>query len=711
VTPDAGARPGGLSPADGSGPRELLRYRSAQGRRVVAAMILGSSVAGIDSTVVAVALPAIGRNLHAGFQGLQWTVTSYTLTLASLILLAGSLSDRWGRRRVFLAGLGWFTLASVLCAAAPGIGWLIAARAVQGIGGALLTPASLAIIEAALQPGDRTRAIGTWAGFSGVSAAIAPFLGGWLLQAGSWRAIFLINVPVAAAAAWTTRRHVPESRDTSLSGSADWPGALAGVAALASTTYAILVLPGGGVRSPGFAAAAVLALLSSAAFAVTERRGSHPMLPPAIFAPAQFRAANALTFAVNGALGGFAFVFIPALEITAGDSPVVAGSALVPVTVVTLLLSGASGRLAQRIGPRPPLVAGCLLCAVASMLAVRIGPHAGYWAAVLPVAVLFGLGLASLMPPLTASAMNSAPDSLAGLASGVNNAVARVAGLLWIAALPPITGLTGAAYADPVQFRSSFAQISWIRAAAFACAAVLAATFTGPRHPTPAPRTALIQTPVPHLACPVASAARLRTPQAKPVARARCVDPAVWRFITVAGVPELLLERRLKGIAGIDVKMWPVKDTFDALVTALDGHTWTVDVKDHADPGRIADDPPAAEHVVVPGYRKGQVSQLSRVWILRAGTTRTFNAPTGIGKNVAAELLASWCAQHGKVTTLLVPSNAAVIEASQRALGIDADVVPLMSPDAAQKEAEAAATRGPGQRWPDLLARPAGGST
>ena len=161
------------------------------------------------------------------------------------------------------------------------------------------------------------------------------------------------------------------------------------------------------------------------------------MLPPAIFAPAQFRAANAVTFVVNGALGGFAFVFIPALEIIAGYSPVVAGSALVPVTVVTLLLSGASGRLAQRIGPRPPLVAGCLLCTVASMLAVRIGPHAGYWTAVLPVAVLFGLGLAALLPPLTASAMNSAPDSLAGLASGVNNAVARVAGLLWIAALPP----------------------------------------------------------------------------------------------------------------------------------------------------------------------------------------------------------------------------------------------------------------------------------
>ena len=504
MTSGAGAQPGELSPADGSGPPELLAYPSARGRWVVAAMIMGSSVAGIDSTVVAVALPAIGRNLHVGFQALQWTVTSYTLTLASLILLAGSLSDRWGRRRVFLAGLGWFTVASVLCAAAPGIGWLIAARAVQGIGGALMTPASLAIIEAAFRPGDRTRAIGIWAGFSGVSAAIAPFLGGWLLETGSWRAIFLINVPVAAVAAWVTRRHVPESRDTSASGSADWPGALAGVVALATITYAIIVLPGAGVRSPQFAVAAVLAVVSSAAFVVIERRGNHPMLPPAIFAPAQFRAANAVTFVVNGALGGFAFVFIPALEIIAGYSPVVAGSALVPVTVMTLLLSGTSGRLAQRIGPRPLVVAGCLVCAGASMLAVRVGPHASYWTAVFPLAVLFGLGLASLIPPLTASAMSSAPDSLAGLASGVNNAVARVAGLLWIAALPPITGLTGAAYADPAQFRSSFAQISWICAAAFACAAAIAATFITGLRPTPAPGTALIQTPVPHLACPVA---------------------------------------------------------------------------------------------------------------------------------------------------------------------------------------------------------------
>jgi EmrB/QacA subfamily drug resistance transporter len=530
VTPDAGAQPGERSPADGSGPRELLRYRSAQGRWVVAAMILGSSVAGIDSTVVAVALPAIGRNLHAGFGALQWTVTSYTLTLASLILLAGSLSDRWGRRRVFLAGLGWFTVASVLCAAAPGIGWLIAARAVQGIGGALMTPASLAIIEAAFAPADRTRAIGTWAGFSGVSAAIAPFLGGWLLQAGSWRPIFLINIPVAAAVAWATRRHVPESRDTSASGSADWPGALAGVAALAAITYAIIILPDAGVRSPQFAAAAVLAVVSSAAFAVTERRGSHPMLPPAIFAPAQFRAANAVTFVVNGALGGFAFVFIPALEIIAGYSPVVAGSALVPVTVVTVLLSGPSGRLAQRIGPRPQIVAGCLVCAAASLLAVRIGPHADYWTAVFPLAVLFGLGLASLIPPLTASAMNSAPDSLAGLASGVNNAVARVAGLLWIAALPPLTGLTGAAYTDPARFRSSFGQISWICAAAFACAAVLAATFiTRPGRPAPAPRTALIQTPVPHLACPVAfgrAPGQTRRPDSSQATdRSRTADP------------------------------------------------------------------------------------------------------------------------------------------------------------------------------------------
>ena len=502
---ERGRAPREPGPTDGSGPGGLLAYRSAQGRWVVAAMILGSSVAGIDSTVVAVALPAIGRNLHVGFQDLQWTVTSYTLTLASLILVAGSLSDRWGRRRVFLVGLCWFTAASVLCAVAPGIGWLIAARAVQGIGGALMTPASLAIIEASFRPDERTRAIGTWAGFSGVSAAIAPFLGGWLLEAGSWRWIFLINVPVATVTAWATLRHVPESRDTTQSGGADWLGALAGVAALASITYAIIVLPGGGVASPGFAAAAVLAVASSATFAVAERRGSHPMLPLTIFRSAQFSAANAITFVLYGALGGFAFVFIPALEIVAGYSPVVAGSALVPVTAVTLLLSGASGRLAQRIGPRPQLVAGCLACAGASVLAVRIGGHAGYWTVVFPLALLFGLGLAAVVPPLTATAMNSAADSMAGLASGVNNAVSRVAGLFWIAALPPIAGLTGAAYLHPAQFRSSFVLISWTCAAAFACAAVLAGiAVPGPRRSAPTPRPALIQTPVPHLTCPVA---------------------------------------------------------------------------------------------------------------------------------------------------------------------------------------------------------------
>jgi len=225
-------------------------------------------------------------------------------------------------------------------------------------------------------------------------------------------------------------------------------------------------------------------------------------------------AANAVTFVVNGALGGFAFVFIPALEIVAGYSPVVAGSALVPVTAVTLLLSGTSGRLAQRIGPRPQIVAGCLVCAAASMLAVHIGPRADYWTAVFPVAVLFGLGLASLLPPLTASAMNSAPDSQAGLASGVNNAVSRVAGLLWIAALPPITGLIGAAYTDPARFRSSFAEISWICAAAFTSAAAVAATFIArPGRAAAARRPALIQTPVPHLACPVAIG---RAPGANP---------------------------------------------------------------------------------------------------------------------------------------------------------------------------------------------------
>ena len=289
MAPDRLAQPGDLSPADGSGPHELLRYRSAQGRWVVAAMILGASVAGIDSTVVAVALPAIGRNLHATFQALQWTVTSYTLTLASLILLAGSFSDRWGRRRVFLVGLVWFTLASVLCAAAPDIGWLIGRRTVQGIGGALVAPG---------QPGDHRgklpaqrphpcdRDVGRLQ--RGIRRDRTPPPGGSLLEAGSWRAICSsINVPVAAMTAWTTRRHVPESRDTSVSGSVDWLGALTGVVALAAIAYGIIVLPAAGVASPRFAAAVTVAVVASVAFVVTERRARVPCSRRAIFAPAR----------------------------------------------------------------------------------------------------------------------------------------------------------------------------------------------------------------------------------------------------------------------------------------------------------------------------------------------------------------------------------------------------------------------------------------
>jgi len=367
------------SPSDGCGPGGLLAYRSARGRWVVAAMILGSSVAGIDSTVVAVALPAIGRNLHAGFGGLQWTVAGYTLTLASLILLAGSLSDRWGRRRVFLAGLGWFTAASVLCAAAPGIGWLIAARAVLGVGGALMTPASLAIIEATLVPGDRTHAIGTWAGFSGVSAAIAPFLGGWLLQAGSWRWIFLINIPVAAATAWITRRHVPESRDTPASGRPDWPGAVAGAAALATGN---LRDHRPARRGPHVARVrrrrrgARRAVVGNLRRRRTAQQPSHA--PAGDLRPGAVPRRQRRHVRHQRRPRRLRVRLHPRLQIVAGYSPVAAGSALVPVTAATLLLSGASGRLAQRIGPRPPLVAGCLVCAGASLLAVRIGPDTGY---------------------------------------------------------------------------------------------------------------------------------------------------------------------------------------------------------------------------------------------------------------------------------------------------------------------------------------------
>ena len=329
-----------------------VRLGEASGRWVLLATVLGSALAGIDATVVNIALPTIGRELHGGFSSLQWAVNAYTLTLASFILLGGALGDRYGRRRVFLVGVIWFALASALCAAVPNMALLIAARALQGVGGALLTPGSLAMISASFVATDRGKAIGAWSGFGGVATAIGPFIGGYLVGGPGWRWIFLINLPVAALVVIVTRRRVPETRDPDAVPHLDLLGAALGAIGLGAVTYA-LIAAGGGL-STGVAAAAVVGLAALAGFVVTELRSSNPMIAPALFRIRQFTAANVVTFAVYAALGGLFFFLVIGLQVVGGLSPLLAGAAVLPITAIMLALSARSGALATRIGPRLP---------------------------------------------------------------------------------------------------------------------------------------------------------------------------------------------------------------------------------------------------------------------------------------------------------------------------------------------------------------------
>ena len=275
-----------------------VRYASPAGRWILLATILGSGIAFLDATVVNVALPTIGRQLNTGLASLQWTINAYTLTLAGLLLLGGSLGDRNGRQRIFVVGVIWFAVASLLCALAPNAGVLIAARALQGVGGALLTPGSLAIIEASFHPDDRSTAIGAWSGLAGVTTALGPFLGGWLVEAFSWRLIFLINLPLAALVVWVTLRHVPESRDPAAAPKLDLTGAALAAVGLAGVTFALTEGAGLGWTSPLILATSVGGVLALAAFVVVERTSSHPMLPLDIFTSRQFTAANLVTFVV-----------------------------------------------------------------------------------------------------------------------------------------------------------------------------------------------------------------------------------------------------------------------------------------------------------------------------------------------------------------------------------------------------------------------------
>ncbi|WP_062348935.1 MFS transporter [Herbidospora yilanensis] len=439
---------------------EAVQLSTAKGRWILVTTVLGSGMALLDGTVVNVALPDLGRALDADIEGLQWTINAYTLTLAGLILLGGSLGDRYGRRKVFMIGVVWFAIASALCGLAPSMETLIAARALQGVGGALLTPGSLAIIQATFAAEDRPKAIGAWSGLGGTAAAIGPLLGGWIVQTIGWRWVFLINLPLAVLVLLVAMRHVPETRDEEAAGRFDALGAGLAAVGLAALTYGLIgieVVP------------MVLGVLILAAFVVVEHhRGAQALVPVGLFRNTAFTAVNAVTLFMYAAMGVVFFLLVLQLRTVSGFTAFAAGSALVPVTLLMLVISPHAGELARRIGPRWPMTIGILLSGIAFMWMSRIGFGAHYLTEVLPPVTLFGLGLSLTVAPLTATVLASASQRHAGIASGVNNALARTGSLLAVAAVPPLVGLTGEAYLNPALFDTAF-QLSM-----YACAGMMA---------------------------------------------------------------------------------------------------------------------------------------------------------------------------------------------------------------------------------------------
>lgn len=460
-----------------------LRYASRPGRWVLAATVLGSAIASVDATVVGIALPTIGREFHTGLATLQWVVTAYTLTLAGLLLVAGALGDRYGRRRVFMVGVVWFALASVLCGIAPNAPVLIAARALQGVGAALLTPGSLAILEASFAPQDRGRAIGAWSGLSGVASAIGPFLGGWLIATASWRLIFAINLPIAVLVIALAWRHVPESRDAEATGRVDLVGGALVTLGLVGLTYGLIEGSASGWASAGVLTALVGGVVVLAAFVLWERRARNPMLPLELFASHQFTATNLVTFVIYGALGGTLFLLPIELQTVSGYTPLQAGVSLLPLTVIMLVLSARSGALAARIGPRLQMSVGPVLVGLGLALFTLVGADGSYLTAVLPAVTVLGLGLATTVAPLTSTVLAAVPAQHAGMASAVNNDVARAAGLIAVAVLPAAAGITGAAYYLPGTFSTGFHTASLIAGALCVLAGVLAAVMI--RNPAP----------------------------------------------------------------------------------------------------------------------------------------------------------------------------------------------------------------------------------
>jgi EmrB/QacA subfamily drug resistance transporter len=417
-----------------------IRLKSPPGRWLIAATSLGSGLAFLDRTVVNAALPAIGRNFHASMSGLQWVVTSYLLASGSLLVLGGSLGDRLGRRKIFVLGVLGFSLASLVCGLAPTLALLVIARLVQGVAAAMLIPGSLALISATVSPEDRGAAIGRWTGVTGVASAIGPFLGGWLIDAVSWRLVFLINLPLATAAVVLAVRFIPETRSTEQVGRLDVGGAVALSCGLAGVVYALIEQPARGWGS-GVVSAAVTGVVGLVLFIVIESRHPNPMVPLSVFRNRQFAGGNAVTFVVWGALGAVLFFLTLHLQQDLGYSALEAGASTLPITVMMFAFSSKSGALAQRIGPRIPMSVGPMVLAGAFLLFRRVAPGSTYAGAVLPAVLVMGLGLVITVSPLTTAVLSALSDGYAGVASAINNAVASIAALLAIATLPSLAGV------------------------------------------------------------------------------------------------------------------------------------------------------------------------------------------------------------------------------------------------------------------------------
>jgi EmrB/QacA subfamily drug resistance transporter len=403
---------------------------------------MGSAVVLLSATVINIALPALGTELGAGAAALQWTLNAYLLVLAALILIGGALGDRFGRRRMLVAGSAAFGAASLACGLAPNVEWLIAFRVLQGLAAAVLTPQSLAVIQVSFRREDRGRAIGAWSALGGVAAAIGPVLGGWLIDVASWRWVFFIDVPVAAAVVALALWKVPETRNPDAR-RLDMPGALAAFVGLGGVTWALIRAPEDGWGALTVWGAGLLGVAALAAFLLIEKRREQPMMPLDMFANNQFSAANGVTFVVYAALGGVFFLFVVYLQSGLGYTALDAGLSLLPITALMLVLSPRAGDLAQRYGARKLLTLGAVLIAGSMALMARIQPGDAYAATVLPAVIVFGLGLSATVAPVTSAALSAAKSTQAGIASGINNAVARTAQVLAVAVVPWIARLSG----------------------------------------------------------------------------------------------------------------------------------------------------------------------------------------------------------------------------------------------------------------------------